>query len=178
MDKNIAYRKLLNQANTFLEQASHILLRMKLLKVKIRQENIQKDYHEQMLSINSNLPIENLSGYLQEQNSILNNQILYDKKLKELSSLISLVLLYSLQVMNNSIDDSEIDLMTKAETKTLFYKSINFIESNRIEKIIDFSSLLTIIVILDLKIAEGNNTNTKNIESRLKIIKQLITRQE
>lgn len=177
MDKNLAYRRSLQEAGKFLAQANHCLLELKLLKVNIRQDNVQKDYYEQILSINTNVSTENLSGYLQGQKSILQTQMKFDNKIRELSSLISFALIYALEVMDDSIDNSEIDLVTKSESKSLFYKSINFIESNRIEKIIDLNSILPIFVKLDLKVADAGDTNKKNIQNRLRKLKQIITRQ-
>jgi len=111
MEKNIAYKQLIRKANTLFGEVSNKLSELTTLEKKIRHDYIQKDYHEQILSINASIPIENLMGYLKYQKSILDNQIKFDNKQKEISALIILVLLYAFKVMDKSIEDPNFDLM-------------------------------------------------------------------
>lgn len=174
MEKNIAYSNLLSKADIMLDDAVAKLSDLIILNKKIKQDNIQKDYHEQILSINANVPTADLSSYLHFMNSILQKQLQFDIKLKELSSIVNTVLLYCLQVMNYSIDDVTINLNNKTQSKELFYKTIEFIESHKLNSRIDFNSILPIIVELDIKVAEADNVNKRNIQNRITKLKKTI----
>lgn len=178
MEKNIAYSKLLRKANLLFDDANNKLSELIILNKKIKQDDIQKDYHEQILSINANVPTEDLTSYLHYQKSILENQVKFNNKLKELSSIINIVLLYCLQIMNLSIEDSEIDLNTKSQSKDILYKTISFIENHKLNAIIDFNSILPIIVELDIKVAEADNINKRNIQNRITKLKRIIFEQK
>jgi len=174
MDKNIKCRQLLRRASNILEDATNKLSELIILNKKIKQDIIEKDYHEQILSINAIVPTENLVSYLHYQKAIIEYQKRYDEKLKEISLLVSMVFLYSLQVMNLSIDDlNEIEISTKELSKDTFYKGLNFIREYKLEKIIDLSPLTAVIVELEFKIT-GDDVNQKNIRGRINRLKSII----
>ncbi len=174
MDNNIKSTQLLRRANNFVDDATNKLSELIILNKKLKQDSIEKDYHEQILSINANVPTENLVSFLHYQKAIIEHQKRYNEKLKEISLLVSMVFLYSLQVMNLSLDDhNEIDISTKELSKNTFYKGINFVRQYKLEKIIDLSPLISLIIELEFKIT-GDNVNQKNILGRISKLKSII----
>ena len=179
MDKNIRYRMLLRKANDLLDDATEKLSDLIILRKKIKQYSIEKDYHEQILSINSNVPSENLVSYFYYQKSISDNKKKYEEKLKEISTLVSMVLMNTLHIMNYSTNENNnIDLNIKELSKKVFYNSINLIETHSLENIIDLTVLIPIIVELDLNLNGEENINQRNIRNRINKLKNIILKKQ